>query len=517
MIPDASEEFIEYITIVDRMIKGEGYSSAATNLKKAASSAGPSINWLSVIKRAYILSEKTSDFTYFEKYTEEAFKIYPGNEDIRAFQVYSLIIKREYENAAELATPIKSSFYDNLKVEAALGAEFSTDLIADPFSYLLNLLSESDDPALFKKIGLITGNDKLLFDAAVLYMKAGEIQKAYNISFRLQGEWLNDEAIGMISIDSEEYNQALTRFLNHNQIDVHNHNEKWAIQLIIADLHQIMGNNSESSDFYRKSIKINSEGAWNQYANYARLLKHTGRYRQSMDIMHEGIDLFSSNRKELIIAMVNNQFDKNRSTTERYLKSFLDDYPDDPEANLLYISHFPIQTTPEKYGARIWELYNKNPSNRKIAEFLVWYLLGVGDLEGTTLVLDRFDRDNYRSYWTVFYRALGLSMGKGFNKAEKLLEESIIMKKTWYSYYNLAVIQLFLKKNKEALSNLNDAEYLLLKSNNIDDTFLSKIKTKSARAFINLNDMDNAGIELKSALELNHENLEAILLTRKIK
>lgn len=516
MIPDRSEEFKQYLITVDRMIKGEGYSSAAVNLKKASSYAGTSINWLSVIKRAYSLSERTQESSHFNKYTKKAFDTYPGNEDIRAFYVFSLIGQDRFEEASQLAESINNPYYDNIKVEAALTAEFVSETIADPFSHILKLLAEAEDPEIFKKIGNITGNEKLLFDAAVLHMKYGEIKDAYNLAYNITGPWVNDEAIGMIAIDRGEYNQALTRFLNHNRLDLNNHNEKWEIQLIIGDLLQLSRSMQEAIFYYNRSQEINSSGSWHQYANFSRLLKETGRYRQSMDMLQEGIHTFPDDEKELIISMVNNQFDKNRSTTERYLKTFLDENPDDPEANLLYIENFPIQTTPEKYSARIWELYNKNPSNRKIAEFLLWYLLGVGDLEGTTLVLDRFDRDSGRSYWTVFYRALSLSMAKGFIEAELLLQESIELKDTWFSYYNLAVIQLFLNKYDEVLNNLNRAETLLKKSSIIEVKYLSNIKTKYASAYIGLRQIDNARIELKEALKLDNENLEAALLTRKI-
>jgi tetratricopeptide (TPR) repeat protein len=516
LIPDNTEKFNEYLSKVDRMIKGEGYSSAVSNLKRASSHAKTGVNWLSIIKRAYIISEKTNNPSYYYDYTEKAFNIYPGNEDIRAFQVYSLLRQKYFKEASELSNAIRSPNYLNLKIEAVLTAEFSSETIADPYSYILKLLSDAEDPEIFKKIGTITGNDKVLFDAAVLYMKYGETKKAYNMAKSITGSWVNDEAIGMIAIDSGEYNHALTRFLNHNHQDIKNHNEKWAIQLILADLYQVISNLEISRSFYERSLEINPAGSWNQYANYSRLLKESGRFRQSLDLLQQGISVFPGNEKELIISMVNNQFDKNRSTTERYLKSFLDTHPDDPEANLLYIDHFPIQTTPEKYGARIWELYNKNPSNRKIAEFLLWYLLGVGDLEGTNLVLDRFDRDSGRSYWTVFYRALSLSMAKGFIEAEKLLYESISMRETWFSSYNLAVIQLFLGKYQDVLGNLDRAEYLLNRSNTNDEKYLSSIKTKYASAFIGLNQMDNARIQLEEALALDHENLEAALLTRKI-
>lgn len=516
MVPDSREKFNEYLDTVDRMLKGSAYSSATSNLKKASSYAKTGINWLSIIKRAYILSEKTNDPLLFQKYTEKAFDIYPGNEDIRAFQVYSLLKQNLFSEASELSQSIRSSYYDNLKVEAALTAEFSTEVIADPFSYILDMLSNADDPALFHKVGSITGNDKVLFDAAVLYMKFGDIQTAYNLAVNITGSWVNDEAIGMIALDAGEFNQALTRFLSHNQQDLNNHNEKWAMQLIIADLHQLLSHYEQSDYFYKRSLEINPSGSWNQYANYSRLLKERGRFRLSMDYLQKGIEVFPENEKELIISMVNNQFERNRSTTERYLKSFLVSHPDDPEANLLYIDHFPIQTTPEKYSARIWELYNKNPANRKIAEFLLWYLIGVGDLEGTTLVLDRFDRDSGRSYWTVFYRALSLSMAKGFIEGENLLSESLEMRETWFSYYNLAVIQLYLGKYKDVLDNLDRAEYLLRRSNTVFDKNLASIKTKYASAYMNLNQIDNARIQLEEALELDHENLEAALLTRQI-
>ncbi|MDA3809983.1 MAG: hypothetical protein PF518_06565 [Spirochaetaceae bacterium] len=516
LLPDNSEKFNEYVITVDRMIEGQGFSSALTNLNRASSYAKTSMNWLRVLKRAYILSDETNDPSLFQKYTDKAFDIYPGNNDIRAFKVYSLLDQSDFAEASELAKSITGIYYDNLKIEAALSAEFSSDTIADPFSHILNLLAEEDDPALFHRIGEITGNDKFLFDAAVLYMKYGQVKTAYNLSHNITGSWVNDEAIGMIALDSGEYDQALSRFLNHNQQDILNHNEKWAIQLIIADLQQLIGIYADSDYFYKRSISINPLGSWHQYANYSRLLKENGRFRQSMDYLQEAIELFPQNEKELIIAMVNTQFDRNRSTTERFLKSFLDENPDDPEANLLYIEKYPIQTTPEKYGARIWELYNINSSNRKIAEFVLWYLLGVGDLEGTNLVLDRFDRDSGRSYWTVFYRALSLSMSKGFHESEVLLQESIEMKETWYSFYNLAVIQLFLGKYQEALNNLGRAEYLLKQSNSLDNKYLSNIKTKYASAYIGINQFDNARIELDEALSLDHENLEAALLTREL-
>lgn len=516
MIPDNTEVFNKDLSTVDRMIKGEGYSSAAYNLKKAASHAKTSLNWLSVIKRAYILSEKTGDSSFFDKYCKKAFDTYPGNEDIRAFEVYSLLRRNQFEEASEIAESLSNPYYNNLKVEAALTAEFVSEVIADPFSHILNLLADAQDPDIFQKVGHITGNDKLLFDAAVLYMKYGDVKKAYDLAHKITGQWVNDEAIGMIALDRGEYNQALTRFLNHNQLDKMNHNEKWAVQLLIADLFQLTGSFDEAAYYYDKSLSIYSLGSWHQYANFSRLLKEIGRYRQSMDMLQNGITTFPQKKKELIISMVNNQFDKNRSTTERYLKTFLDENPDDPEVNLLFIEKFPIQTTPEKYSARIWELYNKNPSNRKIAEFLLWYLLGVGDLEGTTLVLDRFDRDSGRSYWTVFYRALSLSMTKGFNEAEVLLHESVELKETWFSYYNLAVIQLFLNKYDEALTNLDRAEFLMKKSSSLDNRYFSKIKTKYASAYMGKGQTDKAIIELKEALKMDNENLEATLLTRKI-
>ena len=514
--PDRTSEFRNNLQAVDRMISGGGYSSAISYLKKSASYAETGINWMSVIKRAYILGETTGDETLFDKYVKKAFDDYPGNEDIRAFRAFSLLNQKKYDEASVLSRSINNSYYNNLKIEAALSAEFAAEKIADPFSHLLGLLRESEDPAIFRKVGEITGNDKLIFDAAVLHMKAGEVREAFNLVSGLTGQWVNDEAIAMIAIDSGEFKHALVRLLNQNQLDQMNHNERWALQLILGDLLQMEGNLNDSSDFYLKSLEINDTGSWHQYANYSRLLKAQGRFHQSMTILQKAIDLFPEREKELVVSMVVNQLDRNRSTTERYLKSFLDRNPDDPEGNLLSIEHFPIQTTPEKYGARIWELYNKNPSNRAIAEFLIWYLLGVGDLEGTTLVLDRFDRDSGRSYWTVFYRALSLSMNKGFNEAEVLLEESIDMKKTWYAYYNLAVIQLFLGKYSTALGNLRDSELLLQKSDLEPSPYLSSIKTKYAVAYIGLNELDNARFALTEALKLDSDNLEAALLTREI-
>ncbi|MBN2656908.1 MAG: hypothetical protein JXR86_07590 [Spirochaetales bacterium] len=514
--PNRSDEFRENLGAVDRMINGGGYSSAISYLKKGASFAETGLNWMSVIKRAYILGEKTGDASLFHKYVEKGFVEYPGNEDIRAFRVYSLLNQQKYSEASDLSMSIKNSFYNSLKVEAALSAEFASETIADPFSYILDLLKNSDDPSIFRKVGEITGNEKLLFDAAILYMKSGEIRNAFHLASGITGQWVHDEAIGMIAIDAGEYKHALTRLLNQNQLDKQNHNERWAIQLILGDLLQLEGQLNDSGEYYRKSLEINEEGSWKQYANYSRLLKAQGRFRQSMTTLQDAISLFPDKEKELVVSMVNNQFDRNRSTTERYLKSFLDRHPDDPEANLLVIEHFPIQTTPEKYGARIWELYNKNPANRTIAEFLIWYLLGVGDIEGTTLVLDRFDRDSGRSYWTVFYRALSLSMNKGFNEAERLLQESIEMKETWYAFYNLAVIQLFLGKYSMALDNLQEAEVLLAKSDLEQFNFLSSIKTKFAVAYIGLKELDNARVSLSEALKLDSSNLEAALLTREI-
>ncbi len=97
-----------------------------------------------------------------------------------------------------------------------------------------------------------------------------------------------------------------------------------------------------------------------------------------------------------------------------------------------------------------------------------------------------------------------------------LLQESIDLKETWFSYYNLAVIQLFLNKYDKVLSNLSIAETLLKKSSIIENKYLSNIKTKYASAYIGLQQIDNARIELEEALKLDNENLEAALLTRKI-
>jgi tetratricopeptide (TPR) repeat protein len=514
--PDRSNEFRENLVLVDRMINGGGYSSAFSYLKKSKSFAQTSSDWMRILKRAYWLAEETGEKGFLDNSIEDAFDEYPGNEQIRAFRVYSLLEQGLFDEASELSRSLSNLEFNNLKVEAALSAEFASDTIADPFSYLLDLLERTDDPDIFRRIGEITGNKKLLFDAAVLFMKKGDVKSAYREAADITGSWVNDEAIGMIAIDAGEYSHALTRFISQNDLDIRNHNERWAIQLIIGDLSQLNKRVEEADRFYRRSLEINSEGSWHQYANFSRLLKTQGRFRQSMTMLQDAINFFPEKEKELVVSMVKNQFDKNRSTTERYLKSFLDRNPDDPEANLLVIEHFPIQTTPEKYSARIWELYNKNPSNRAIAEFLIWYLLGVGDLEGTTLVLDRFDRDSGRSYWTVFYRALSLSMNKGFNEAEILLNESIEMKETWYAYYNLAVIQLFLGKYSDALTNLQEGEVLLLRTGKIEDSYLSGIKTKYAVAYIGLNQLDNAGVALREALKLNSDNLEAALLTREI-
>lgn len=541
---DLFEDFKE----IDKLILEGDFENSIEKLDILSRDIPDRYNCYKLIKRSIEISELSGDFNIFLRVSKRAVSKYSGNEDLQAYYVMALLKTGEYEVAYDVANKfLLSDEFKPLLAQAVLyynSRENNRSII----SYLDN----QREPSFYEYLAVALEDDSLLINSALLWAKSGDIEKAYNLLKDIQTQEIQ-EAIALLAYDSGRESEALQRLLELPSSD----SIKYYNQLLIADLFYTKENWSRSKYYYESALKIDNTNPY-AYINISSIYKMHSKYKKASLTLNSGIDVFKHMVNDINMEIVNLKDDfnnekdrikkdltnrlldkkirelndlkksyrelvllfysinrKNRSNEAiRVLQEFRLLFPEDVKIELLLMKSLDNVTSPDIFEAKLWKLLNSDNDNKDVAEYLVWYFLGLENYDNVNLIIERSNNIHPDNSWTNYYEGIIEAIHGDYERAIKLMDNPNISIPLWEVLYNRGVVEMAMVNYPEALTLFNKSYISLNSYNLIDDIdiYRSQIKTKIAEVLINLDDIDEAIRVLNHAIELDPNNYRSDLL-----
>lgn len=544
-----NSDFTSLVRRIDLSIEERDISSLDDLFERAMDLTTDNYSVYQLIKRAIKTSEITGRYDLFLRISEFAAKTFSGNEDMQAYYVMALIKNREYKKASENASLyLKSREYRSLLAQAVILGEEDSSSGQD----LVKLVKAREDSYFLEYLGELLDSQTLSYNAALLWAGEGEYLKAYHLVKYFEGEEY-EEAAALLAHDAQRRGEALLRLLELPRTP----GEKTYNTVLTGDLF-FMDNNPERARFYyEKSIQEDPLFSHVPYVNLASLLFEQGQRRRAWSVLKGGIENFRQRILELIEeakelkvsldgesdgdarALIERRLQTNRVQNSSYqlmyrklvllyydsiidsdkseavyaVNGYIDLFDEDVKVQLLSFKNSEESILPEKYRARLWDLFNRDMENREVIEYLIWYLAGTYDYQSALLVAERAENRGAGS-WINLYRGIIYCL-MGLND-EALKSFNRIEEPSWQLYYNKGIVQMITGLSEDAVASFNSAINELnqtgyLKMKNV---YLSRIKTELAGIYLNMGKSEEGYRILDSAIELDNDNYRAVLMRR---
>ena len=516
-----SEDYFQYyLTRSDKDLGRQDYPALNESLFKATRYAKSREQWFSLFKRSYLAAVERNDFEDFQNLVQRSRKFIKGGADHEALNVAASLWTGQYEQASADLYTIQSERYKTLIAETLLsydvyrnydlGGMSALDFIKDKIRY-------QEDPVFFESVGRKAENPVLLYNAALLSMEAGDLDRAASIITDLPANRISPYHLALIFYDLDMDQRAYEAFKAQSLVDDMKGNQRFVIHQQIADLAMRFGNVDEALSEYSKALSIKPGSDWKTYRNMARIFLTTGYTRRAAAILKEGMDLFPG-RTELLRDFVSFFHNDAPLEVRSALFEYNDANPADTEARLLRIRYFPGEQSSLQYQALIWDLFNHDVKNQEVARFLLWYLSGVGDIDGMEIVLERFDSGEENPYWYPFYRSVIATKRGDHEAALGFMRQVHSMNPSWFISYDLAVLEIARGNREQGANLLYEAGETLSLLNEVimGDQYLSRIYYERALLSLESEDFKEASTLLKRALEADPGNIRAGSLLNRI-
>lgn len=540
-------DLLEEFSKVDEYISAQKYLKANNIISDLIKKIPDRYNCYKLLKRAIIIGEKTGKYELFLEVARTSAEKYSANQDLQAFYVMALLKNDKFSQAYEVASSnLTSNEFKPLLAQTVLYNDKSRS------KSIVEYVRERRDPSFYEYLAVTLNDASLLINSALLWAESGEIEKAYNLLKDYDREDIK-ECIALLAYDSGRDSESLVRLLDLPLSDsIKNYNT-----LLIADLFYVKENWSRSKYYYQSALDSNRENSA-PYINLSSIYKINDNFKEASNILKGGIEHFKKlvkihfddieslgysldeekdsvernitkrlitkrknelenyrkSYRELVLMYYSINKDTLTDEAVKVLKEYKSLFKDDVRVELLIMKNQNRITSPEIFEAKLWKLLNKESDSKDVSEYIVWYLLGVGNYNDAELVLSRSENRYPHDKWTYYYRGIISGIQGDYTGALEYFNSEELDINGWKLMYNKAVVLMAMRKYPEALTSFNKSLIILNSDNLINNKnfYRSEIKTKIAQVLIHLNDIDEAIRVLNSAIELNPDNYKSDLL-----
>jgi tetratricopeptide (TPR) repeat protein len=507
------------LTETDRYLGEGSYRNAEDSLMRVRGEGFSSSTWMSLLDRGVRVSEGLGDYTLLLDLSERAVEDLPGNEELWAVHIYALIRRGYYEKGFSSASEhLESEEYRTLLYEAALN--MNPDRV-DPGVFEGSPLAplaedaESIDPEPFETLAESLDDPRLYAASAVLWMMSGRSDRAMETAERLERYREYDLLRLYIAFDGGDFETALELLTRLNETG---RIQAYEAIMLEADILMNLGHSDRAAAAYRNLIETQPEASWIPYLNLSWLAEVRGNEEEALSHLFDAYEHFPG-KKQVILpyALFLLQQERTDEAADQ-LEGLLERNPEDEELTLLVHYIRSADTNPQQFRSVLWELYNANSGNEKIAQFFAWYLLGFNALGDARLVLDRFEAKYGAVEWTYFYRGIISSLKGDLENAREELETAFELRRRWETQYNLALVAMKRGNIGDALERFRSADTLLAGSPEAENRKeeLAEIRVKISWILYLDGEYEAAARELRYALDLDPRNLEGQLLSKQL-
>lgn len=508
----------------DTALSSGYYNRADRFILLAGKKAKNSNEFISCLERAFALGKARNNYSIFLDVSKVAHRKMPWNKKISILFAFGMLKTKNISGAYNLLvnTTYKSFKLKELK-ESLLGQIAAQNpiylyKIKDESNELIKILRSSykSDPQKLLEIGNKYKSDALIMNASLIYAQLGDLNKAISTLSKDRSDSEFAYLMSLFAYDAGDYVRAL-KYLN---IAIKNNPYSVDRYILKADILYIQNKFKESLDEYKKALKINPSFSWTPYYNTALIYDYLSDFNNSVKILNRSLSMFPEQPYTRLLLMEHYIYLRKPVIAEKILEGLENNFKDNPLVKLEVLKINAGSYPTARYYSELWELFNNNPDNKAITDYLVLYLLETGEFKNAEKALNTYIKINggRADSWWHNYRAIIYAESGDYINAHKEFIKSISLVRHWYVYYNFAVLEEHEGIYREALTSLKNSENLIKNK----DTYrsrnreISSIRYLTGRIYYKMGDTESARRELQYSIELNKDNLSSILLLKEL-
>jgi len=499
--------FERYVESLDRSIASSDFKEATRSLMEFEIVPAKARDWLRILKRARIVSERVGRPELAVRLAEKACEAFPGNETLRTLAVLSFIEAGNMEKAGLWAEAyLKSREYAGVKAEAFLRAGIVPRENAEG-ELTLAALPVSRDPAAFVKAGDLTGTAGFYFDAALLLLERGSFDDARAL---LSSHAFADSfplACALAAYDSGAYHEA-ERILTFYKPSREDAAEKL---LLLADVHVRTGKNTEAEAAYEKLRRDHPKASPLSYLNAAAIL-HAKDAWSERTVLEEGCLQFPANGELSLAAAKVYTAIGNRRMAEEILDRLELRESRSAASQTIRLLSLRDRFTPARFMGELWILRDTHPRDERLPKILAWLLLSTNDMPGISEILSRSND----SPWIALYRGITAYGARDYRNAFAAFDLAFRLRAGPEASFDRGLAAFEIGNYGEALSSFVHTKKLLSQPSKRNRILAEKSVIASALCLAAMNRGDEARKEIRALLSENEKNQDAIRILRKL-
>ncbi len=501
-----NENFEEILSAIDTDLLQGALKKADEDVLLAASFASSRAQWLSVLKRAYMLGRAAGTYEALYLTSKGAIAEISGAEEIAALCVFAGLrtgrVEMAYRYAKEYLVSPRWAF---LKNEA-----FIKKSVAD------------------KGLAIETSSDELLLQAVfqedpVQLARAADIFKdsrfALDASLRFAGEGQVETAASTIEPYVREYPAPATLLLydtgrleDAESVAASEPNE--AQNLLLGDIYLKLKDTTSALQLYRRVIAQSPKMSWIPYVNSSLILSAQGKTEEALALVTAGKEYFPDTRQLLLAEIIVVSEGPDSSGVGELMDRYTRLYPADPEIAVVSAGIEPSDANRTRLESALWNAFLKRPEYSRTAGELAASLIASNDADGLGRLLDVWGRANGETAWSLFFQGYRALMVNRPEEAVGAFEKSYQLSPRWETAYNLSVLVAWNGDENTALQYLRRAESTLMQENPEDLKAKAFLRAATARILYQRGDHEGAWREALYALDLDPGSNEAAIILK---
>ncbi|MDX9801144.1 MAG: hypothetical protein RBT69_07400 [Spirochaetia bacterium] len=475
------KEFNKNINKIDISIARNAFEAAETELKRVFPFASKKSDFMRIIKRAFIISQKTDNHDLLLSFSEKAFDNYGHDQDFYNIYIYSLVKNKKYNTADAIYKKNKKLALPDSLISVILASLYKSNndenILENADENLIALLHNTKNPDLYSKLYQFSDKPLVLTNYMLSLLSEGEYTKAdsiYRNSFS-SGD-IDRELAALVFYDNKQYLDAAEEFAKLYENDKKEIDDA-GILMLLADTFMYLGKTSQAESVYNILLDSDKNFSWIPYVNidFISLEDKIDSFKTE-----EALKLFPLEKELLFISLLK------KNIVENTEKGF-------------------SRVNQDSYINEFWSYYNDDEMSSKSKLYFAKELYRMKRFEDLYIFINK--ENNSEEDWAIFYSAVLAFYKKNYTESFNQFMKYYELENNWEALYNCGLIHVVNNQNDQAINLFNEILNTGIDEKNMSDVYLmlSLSSLKSGR-------LKEGEVFLEKAVRSGNTTLTALYL-----
>ncbi|MBN1524783.1 MAG: tetratricopeptide repeat protein [Spirochaetales bacterium] len=503
-----SQSVQEYLQKADNFISSGYFQEAERLIARAFAAVQSDEVMLRVLKRSFLLSEKTENTAMFLGQAKKAAERYPGNKQIQYTALYAMLRTGALEECIRrYADSPETRELQGVLAEAYLrmGKDLSdTELSRIPQFQEYFTAAGEYTPGILTRLAETFKDNRYALDAMLLYLKNGEIEPAYRLSLKMLSDYDYDEPAGLAAYDYGKWDEAKVRLSRINR----QAEKRTDLELILGDIDISVQKYDQAKERFDNAIEYDPLFSPNSYLNYATILQRQGFSQKARYLLEKAYSVFPESVPAGVeyakLLFHHGEQEKAQDLVAEMQKQ----YPENTELGFLRLSFVMASTTQDIWIENLHNYFQENPEDERAAEILMYAFLRYRHLDRARRIITAYSEASGESEmpWAMEAEGIISALDGNVDAAGTMLEKAVRGLDRWDFHYNYAVILVEQGRLEDALAEATAAGFIISSGLSPGGPMIARVLSLQAEIKIRQGRSDDARALLQKALEHDATN-----------